>query len=83
MTDDAPNDSQHRFRVLDLDVDLDRETVSRAKQAIDLPELSFRLFAVLIRHAPHRVSKDELISEVWDGVVVSDETLAQRVLLLR
>ena len=83
MTDDAPNDSQHRFRVLDLDVDLDRETVSRAKQAIDLPELSFRLFAVLIRHAPHRVSKDELISEVWDGVVVSNETLAQRVLLLR
>ncbi len=83
MTDDAPSDSQHRFRVLDLDVDLDRETVIRAKQVIDLPELSFRLFAVLIRHAPHRVSKDELITEVWDGVVVSNETLAQRVLLLR
>ena len=83
MTDDAPNDSQHRFRVLDLDVDLDRETVGRAKQAIDLPELSFRLFAALIRHAPHRVSKDELITEVWDGVVVSDETLAQRARLLR
>ncbi len=83
MTDDAANDPQRRFRVLDLDVDLDRETVSRAKQAIDLPELSFRLLAVLIRHAPHRVSKDELINEVWDGLVVSDETLAQRVRLLR
>ena len=73
----------HLLRVLDLDVDLDRETVSRAKQVIDLPELSFRLFAALIRHAPHRVSKDELITEVWDGVVVSDETLAQRARLLR
>jgi len=83
MTDDAANDPKHRFRVIDLDVDLDRETVSRAKQAIDLPELSFRLFAALIRHAPHKVSKDELITEVWDGVVVSDETLAQRVRLLR
>jgi TolB-like protein/DNA-binding winged helix-turn-helix (wHTH) protein len=83
MTDDAANNPKHRFRVLDLDVDLERETVIRAKQAIDLPELSFRLFAALIRHAPHTVSKDELITEVWDGVVVSDETLAQRVLLLR
>lgn len=83
MTDDLVDDFQGRFRVLDLQVDLGRETVSRAKQAIDLPELSFRLFAVLIRHAPHRVSKDELITEVWNDVVVSDETLAQRVRLLR
>jgi len=83
MTDDSVDDLQGRFRVLDLQIDLGRETVSRAKQAIDLPELSFRLFAVLIRHAPHRVSKDELITEVWDDVVVSDETLAQRVRLLR
>ncbi|MCH8944380.1 MAG: winged helix-turn-helix domain-containing protein [Proteobacteria bacterium] len=83
MTDDSVDDLQGRFRVLDLQVDLGRETVSRAKQAIDLPELSFRLFAVLIRHAPHRVSKDELITEVWNDVVVSDETLAQRVRLLR
>ena len=83
MTNDSVDDLQGRFRVLDLQVDLGRETVSRAKQAIDLPELSFRLFAVLIRHAPHRISKDELITEVWNDVVVSDETLAQRVRLLR
>ena len=65
MTSDATESPQRRFRVLDLEVDLVRETVSRAKQAIDLPELSFRLFAVLINHAPNRVSKDELIREVW------------------
>ncbi len=83
MTDEAADDPPRRFRVLDLEVDLDRETVRRVKQTIDLPDLSFRLLAVLIRHAPHRVSKDELINEVWDHTVVSDETLAQRVRLLR
>ena len=83
MTSDTTNSPQRRFRVLDLEIDLVRETVSRAKQAIDLPELSFRLFAVLINHAPNRVSKDELIREVWGDVVVGDEALAQRVRLLR
>ena len=75
--------SQRRFRVLDLVVDLDRGTVKRGKERIDLPELSYRLLAVLIDHAPNEVSKDDLIREVWGDVVVADETLAQRVRLLR
>ena len=83
MTNNATDRLQRRFRVLDLDVDLDRETVRRGNQSIDLPDLSFRLFAVLISHAPDKVSKDDLIHEVWDDVVVGDETLAQRVRLLR
>jgi TolB-like protein/DNA-binding winged helix-turn-helix (wHTH) protein len=72
-----------RFRMLDLQIDLDRGTVSRGKQSIELPDLSFRLLAVLLRHAPEQVSKDELIQEVWGDVVVGDETLAQRIRLLR
>jgi len=83
MTNEATDSPPRRFRVLDLEVDLVRETVSRGKQSIDLPELSFRLFAVLINHAPDRVSKDDLIREVWGDVVVGDEALAQRVRLLR
>lgn len=83
MTNNATDRLQRRFRVLDLDVDLDRQTVRRGNQSIDLPDLSFRLFAVLISHAPDKVSKDDLIHEVWDDVVVGDETLAQRVRLLR
>jgi TolB-like protein/DNA-binding winged helix-turn-helix (wHTH) protein len=71
------------FRVLDLEVDLDRQTVRRDGLDIELPDLSFRLFAALIRHAPEMVSKDELVQEVWGGVVVSDETLSQRIRLLR
>ena len=77
---DAPGD---QFRVLDLIVDMERGTVRRGKHRIELPELSYRLLAVLIRHAPNDVSKDDLIREVWGNVVVGDEALAQRVRLLR
>ncbi len=83
MVNGVADNPARRFRVLDLVVDLNRGTVSRGKQRIDLPELSFQLFAILIENAPDTVSKDELIREVWGNVVVGDETLAQRVRLLR
>lgn len=71
------------FRVLDLQIDLTRQTLQRDSELLELPELSFRLLAALVCHAPHTLSKDALIREVWGRVVVSDETLAQRVRLLR
>jgi TolB-like protein/DNA-binding winged helix-turn-helix (wHTH) protein len=72
-----------RVRLAELDVDLATGTVWRDGKRLDLPELSFRLLAALISHAPGGVGKDELIREVWGDVVVGDETLAQRVRLLR
>ena len=72
-----------RVRLAELEVDLATGTVWRDGKRLDLPELSFRLLAVLISHAPGGVGKDELIREVWGDVVVGDETLAQRVRLLR
>ena len=70
-------------QVGDLTVDLERRRVLRGGQPIDLPDRSFRLLAALVRNAPDEVRKDQLIAEVWDDAVVSDETLAQRVRLLR
>jgi len=72
-----------RVRLAELEVDLATGSVWRDGQRIDLPELSFRLLAALISHAPGGVGKDKLIREVWGDVVVGDETLAQRVRLLR
>lgn len=71
------------LRILEIEIDLTSGTVWREGEVIDLPELSFRLLATLARHAPAMVSKDELMAEVWGDVVVSDETLMQRVRLLR
>jgi len=72
-----------RLRLAELEVDLAGRSVWRGGERVELPELSFRLLEVLIAHAPGSVGKDELIREVWGDVVVSDETLAQRVRLLR
>lgn len=48
-----------------------------------LPKLSFDLLVALVRRAPDVVRGDELIELVWAGAAVSDETLTQRVALLR
>ncbi len=72
-----------RVRLAELEVDIAMGTVWRDGKRLDLPDLSFRLLAALISHAPGGVGKDELIREVWGDVVVGDETLAQRVRLLR
>jgi TolB-like protein/DNA-binding winged helix-turn-helix (wHTH) protein/Flp pilus assembly protein TadD len=72
-----------RYRVADLTVDVGRGRVLREDMEIPLPRLSFELLLVLIRHAPNLLSVDALMDKVWTGVVVSPETVSQRVKLLR
>ena len=72
-----------RLRILDLRIDRRSGTVWRAGELVELPELSYRLLLALVERAPETVTKDELIAVVWGDVVVSDETLTQRVRLLR
>ncbi|MCB1588387.1 MAG: winged helix-turn-helix domain-containing protein, partial [Xanthomonadales bacterium] len=74
---------QWAWQVGDLWVDPGSARVVREGADIELPELSFRLLLALIEAAPERLSKDQLIAAVWRGGVVSDETLTQRVRLLR
>ena len=79
----GPAQLTRRLRVADLVVDLERRSVRRGAEPLEITDRSFRLLAALIRHAPDQVARDQLIEEVWDDAVVSDETLAQRVRLLR
>ncbi|MDH3641319.1 MAG: winged helix-turn-helix domain-containing protein [Gammaproteobacteria bacterium] len=72
-----------RLEIGDLIFDRGRHQVSRAGQVIDLPKLSYRLFAALIDAAPNFLSHDELVESVWPGRVISPETVTQRVRLLR
>jgi TolB-like protein/DNA-binding winged helix-turn-helix (wHTH) protein/Flp pilus assembly protein TadD len=72
-----------KYRVSDLTIDTGRQVVCRAADSIPLPKLSFDLLLVLVRAAPNLVSVDELMGLVWPGVVVSPETVVQRVKLLR
>lgn len=75
--------SPRQFAIDDLILDSGRRKVFRNQQSIDLPKLSFDLFLSLIRAAPNVVSTDMLVKEVWGNLVVSDETLTQRVKMLR
>ncbi len=72
-----------RYRVGDLIVDTGTHTVARDGQPLDLPHLSYDLLLALVRAAPNFLSHDELMDQVWGDVVVSPETLTQRVKLVR
>ncbi|MGH8250563.1 MAG: winged helix-turn-helix domain-containing protein [Steroidobacteraceae bacterium] len=71
------------YRVDDLVVDTGRVKITRDGRELPLPKLSFDLLIALIEAAPRVVSPDELMDRVWSGLVVSPETVSQRVKLLR
>ena len=72
-----------RYRIGDLELDTGTVSVHRSTIEIDLPKLSFELLLCLARHAPNVVDTDTLMEEVWSRVVVGEETVKQRVKLLR
>jgi TolB-like protein/DNA-binding winged helix-turn-helix (wHTH) protein len=71
------------FLVGDLHVDVGQQRATRAGVKITLPDLSFQLLLALIRAAPNVLSNDLLMARVWPGLIVSPETVAKRVNLLR
>jgi TolB-like protein/DNA-binding winged helix-turn-helix (wHTH) protein/Tfp pilus assembly protein PilF len=67
----------------DLHVEVGQQRVTRAGIEITLPNLSFELLLALIRVAPNFLSNDLLMARVWLGQIVTPETVAKRVNLLR
>jgi len=72
-----------KYRVGDLTIDTGRQLVCRGTNVIGLPKLSYDLLLALVQAAPNLVSADELMRRVWPGLVVSPETVSQRVKMLR
>lgn len=70
-------------RVSDLEIDTERRRLCRGDARLPLPELSFEAFAYLVARAPATVSPAEFARDVWRLDHVSDETIAQRIALLR
>ena len=71
------------YRMDDLVLDVDLHSLKRGAEPIPLPRLSFQLLFLLARYAPDMVSYEEIQSEIWQNVIVSPETISQRVKLLR
>ena len=78
-----PQSSPSIWQAGDLRVDTGLQRIEQASNPVVLPKLSFDLFVALLQAAPDFVSNDELITRVWSGMVVSPETVTQRVKLLR
>ncbi len=72
-----------RYRLDDLTIDVPRQRVERDGVALDIGGLSFRLLHYLLEQGPRVVGFDELIERVWAPAVVNEETVTQRVRLLR
>ena len=71
------------YRLDDLTLDVGQARLSRGQEEIALPKLSFDLLLALVRAAPNLLSLDELMNQVWPGLVVSPETVTHRVKSLR
>jgi len=72
-----------QYVLKDLSIDIEARAVRRSDAAIKLPDLSFDALVKLIEAAPEPVSVAEFASAVWRIEHVSDETIAQRIALLR
>ena len=71
------------YQVADLLIDMRVRRVTREGVELRIGSRSFDLLVVLVRAAPRLVSTEELMECVWPGVVISPETITQRIKLLR
>lgn len=67
----------------DLWIDLARQRVERGGVALNVAGLSFQLLRYFLEQGDRVIGFDELIGQVWAPAVVNEETVTQRVKLLR
>ncbi|WP_394229216.1 winged helix-turn-helix domain-containing protein [Shewanella colwelliana] len=81
LRDDSIN-YQYQFANLTLNTQLGT-VINTQGEEVQLPHLSYQLLCALCEAAPAIVSQQSLIEKVWPNNVVGDETLKQRIKLLR
>ena len=70
----APN---QLYRIADIEIDRARGALRRAGRELPLREQSLQVLLYLIEHRERRVTKEELIENVWRGTAVTDDALVQ------
>ena len=68
-----------RWRFADCALDLERRELHREGGRVELEPQVFDLLVHLIRNRARVVSKDDLLKCVWQGRIVSDSALANRI----
>lgn len=72
-----------RYLFDDLILDIQQGRLLRDDEEIHLPKLSYDLLVSLVASSPALLSQQVLMEKVWPDRVIGDETLKQRVKLLR
>jgi DNA-binding winged helix-turn-helix (wHTH) protein/Flp pilus assembly protein TadD len=72
-----------RYLIDDLNLDVQRGELTRHGEVLTLPKLSYDLLVALAQASPALLSQQELMLQIWPDRVIGDETLKQRVKLLR
>lgn len=78
-----PSNKSHLIKLLDLTIMPHEYKVMRAGRYINLPNLSFELLMFFVEHAQTLCTLEEISKAVWRNAVVSNDTIVQRVTLLR
>ena len=68
-----------RYLFEDCALDTDRRELHRGAELVPVEPQVFDLLVYLIRHCNRVVSRDDLLAAVWQGRIVSDSTLANRI----
>jgi DNA-binding winged helix-turn-helix (wHTH) protein/tetratricopeptide (TPR) repeat protein len=82
-TPSVPPSPPGLYRLDDLLIDTSLRRVTRESTELAVNNLTFDLLVALVQAAPGLLSFDVLMEQVWPGVVVSLDTVSQRVKLLR
>ena len=72
-----------KFLLGSVECDFDQRTLDLEGKTSDLSELSFRLLEALVDADGRLVSNKDLRGYIWDGNIVGEDALKQRVKLLR
>ena len=63
----------------DYELDSDRRELTRRGKAVATGPKVFDLLLYLVQNRAHVVSKDDLLSAVWAGRIVSESTLTSHI----
>ena len=67
----------------DLTIDTESRTLYQNGTRVTLPDLSFDVLVAILSASPSPVTTDKLTQEVWRSRHVSDDTISQRIKLVR
>jgi DNA-binding winged helix-turn-helix (wHTH) protein/Tol biopolymer transport system component len=76
-------DQSTRYEFDGFTVDLGHNALLQGKAVIPLPSRAFDALVYLIENRERSVPKDELIAEIWQGVVVTEDSLVHAISVLR